>query len=83
MVARNPARPKAAYIPDTEFLESVDAWRNGNGRFPIDLWRSKGFPGKVVVVKVRKLESRGFLGSTNGRGYFVTAAGRDFLAAQP
>lgn len=69
---RDPARPKAAHIPDVAFIESVDDHRLRRRAHPLDLWRDRGYPGKVVVEKARKLASRGLI----TKDYHVTPAGR-------
>lgn len=70
-VRRDPARPKAAHIPDSDFLESVEDHRQGRAAHPLDYWKNAGFPGKVIVEKARKLTSRGLI----TRDYHVTPAG--------
>lgn len=71
---RDPARPKAAHIPDEGFIRSVQ--RHGAGADAA--WERKGYPTKVVREKFRKLRTRGFITSDNR----VTQAGREFLALQ-
>lgn len=57
MVARDPSRPKAAHIPDLEFLSACRAHADGRAKHPIDVFTAK-FPGKVVAAKVAKMRCR-------------------------
>ena len=78
MAPRDPGRTKAALINDVKFLDSVDAYRDRDGAFPIDLWRGRGYPTKVVIEKTRKLIGRGYLSPD----WYVTTRGREFLQHQ-
>jgi hypothetical protein len=76
MAPRNPARPKAAHIPDSEILYLISA-----GTFPYDALCPK-WPKNLVASKLHKLVGRGLLTEYavgDIRKYVLTEAGREAL----
>lgn len=72
---RDPARPKAAHIPDLEFLSACRAFFDARAKHPIEVFTPK-FPGKVVAAKVAKMRRRGFVAND----WRITAEGLNALA---
>jgi hypothetical protein len=75
VVARDPARPKAAHIPDLDFLSACRAHADGRARHPLEVF-TKTYPGKVVMSKVAKMRQRGLVTPD----WHPTAAGLATLA---
>lgn len=76
MVARDPSRPKAAHIPDLEFLSACRAHAAGQAKHPIEVFTAK-FPGKVVMEKVAKMRRRGLVTGN----WYLTPEGLTALAS--
>jgi len=80
VVKRDPDRPKASDLSDTEVLAAVEDYAMHNGLWPIDAFPE--VPGKVILAKMRKLQSRGWIAAYatgQTQRYIVTESGRKVL----
>ena len=85
MAPRDPCRPAAKHIQDEAALRAVLDYHVRGGPCPVDALTAKGFPAKVVVAKLHKLERRGWLSFAPGpfppAVLCITSAGLSFLEA--
>lgn len=74
MAPRDPARPKAADIPDKDMLEACDAWTRVGAPYPTDAFLLR-FPRNVILAKLAKVHRRGWIDAKR----YLTKPGREVL----
>lgn len=75
MAPRDPSRPKASDISDLDMLQACAQYTKWGLPFPSEPFLSQ-YPGKVVAMKLVKLERRGLINVKR----HTTKAGVAFLA---